>query len=82
MTIFEEIAELLQVPYYVAAKVIQKKDTLIEKFQEYDKLVKENQKCIQCGRPLERSYSLCDECTAAAKYEYIKYVTERKQNEK
>ena len=75
MTIFEQIAEMLDIPYYKAVQVVAHKDELSLLFRNYEAAIKADYKCIECGRPTERQYVLCDECMARAgqvRDDYIK----------
>lgn len=75
MTIFERIAEMLDIPYYKAVQVVAHKEELRMLFNNYDEQIKENHKCLACGRPVERQYVICDECMRQAgqvRDDYIK----------
>lgn len=48
--------------------------------------IKEEHKCVQCGRPVDTPFSICDECREEAgrqRDEYIQYcIKEASKNEK
>ena len=74
MTIFEELAKTLEIPYYKAIDVIRHKDKVLELLQEYSRLMEETKACINCGRALPTTYGLCPICSAKATEEKDAYV--------
>ena len=83
MNYFEQIQNLLGIPYPKAVEVITKKDELKQILKEYEEAWEKQKKCIECGRPMERPLTLCPDClakAAAAREEYIEFCRERINN--